>query len=213
MILICGIDEAGRGPVIGPMVIAGVILEEDKIQELTSLGVKDSKLLLHERREFLFKHIKKLCINYSIIKIEPKEIDEALNSTNMNLNLLELQSMVKIIDTITPAPNIVIVDCPSVNTYKYGMDIQRICKRSIEEVIAEHKADVNYPIVSAASILAKVIRDEEIEKLKNQYNIDFGSGYPSDPKTRKFLTENFSNPEYSTIFRKTWKTYKELLCG
>ena len=96
------------------------------------------------------------------------------------------------------------VDMPLHQSYK-----QYITKRLDKEIeiITEHKADLNYQIVSAASIIAKVIRDREIEKLKAEIGIDFGSGYCSDPKTKKFIEENWE--KHSKICRKTWSTWKE----
>src|SRR3990167_4128053 len=78
------------------------------------------------------------------------------------------------------------------------------------EIVAENKADVNYPVVSAASILAKVTRDNLIEDLKKKHKIDFGSGYTSDPLTQKFIAENWSNAKYSELIRKQWETFKRL---
>ena len=209
--LVCGIDEAGRGPVIGPMVMAGVIMEEEKNQDLIELGVKDSKLLSASERQRLYKYIVKMAINHIIISFDPAEIDAALNDPIMNLNHLEAKATASVIDVITPTPSRVITDCPSTNMAAYIQKVKSFLGKPTKAIIiSEHKADVNYPIVSAASILAKVTRDEAIERLKKYYKVDFGSGYPSDPKTKKFLAENYAKPKYSSIFRKSWKTYKEL---
>ena len=75
-------------------------------------------------------------------------------------------------------------------------------------MVVEHKADFNHLIVGAASIIAKVTREKELEKLRRKLKVDFGSGYPGDPKTKKFLEENWNNPKYSFLFRKSWATYK-----
>ena len=77
------------------------------------------------------------------------------------------------------------------------------------ELLVEHKADLNHISVSAASVLAKVTRDSEIEKIKKAIKEDFGSGYPSDPKTKAFLEKNFE--KYPEIFRKTWSSHKEMI--
>jgi ribonuclease HII len=79
-----------------------------------------------------------------------------------------------------------------------------------DKIIArcEHKADKNHSIVSAASILAKVTRDEEIEKIKKKYNIECGSGYPADPLCKKFLKEHGDEYAKLGIVRKTWMTWK-----
>jgi ribonuclease HII len=210
--LVLGIDEARRGPVIGPMVMAGTMMKEDGEKDLVSLGVKDSKLLSPKERQRLYTYILKMVVNHVIIIFSPAEIDAALQDPKMNLNHLEAKGTADIIEKITPTPWQVITDCPSNNTKAFIAKIRSFLKKRSEiEIVSEHKADVNYPIVSAASILAKVVGDNEIEKLKELYKIDFGSGYPSDPKTVAFLKKNITNEKYQPIFRKTWATYKELL--
>ena len=77
------------------------------------------------------------------------------------------------------------------------------------KLVLEHKADLNYPVVSAASILAKVTRDAEIEKIKKEIGVDFGSGYMSDPRTSEFLKKNYK--KYPEIFRKSWAPYQKII--
>jgi ribonuclease HII len=79
------------------------------------------------------------------------------------------------------------------------------------QLVVEHKADFNHLIVGAASIIAKVTREKELEKLKKKYHIEFGSGYPSDPTTKKFIEENWNDPKISSIIRKSWATYKTIV--
>lgn len=205
--LICGIDEAGRGPVIGPMVMCGVTIEESKIKELQNLGVKDSKLLSPKQREYMFKEIKHLVKDYKIIIIPPKEIDEAVESEELNLNKLEAIKSAMIINHLKP--NKAMLDCPSNNPKKYLDYLKIYIKDNSAEIKAEHKADLKYPVVSAASILAKVTRDKEIEKIKKEIKEDIGSGYPADPITVKFLKNNYK--KYPSIFRKSWASYKNIL--
>jgi ribonuclease HII len=200
--LIAGIDDAGRGPVIGPMVLAGVIIEESKLEKIKEIGAKDSKLLSPKQRKELFSKITQLVKNYQIIKISPKEIDEAVLSKTTNLNWLEADNMAKIINSLKPDKSI--IDCPSNNIEKFSSYLNK--KLKVRTILkCEHKADFNFPIVGAASILAKVTRDEEIEKIQKMVPYDIGSGYPSDPKTQKFLKEH--SDKYPEIFRKSWATY------
>jgi len=201
--IIAGIEEAGRGPVIGPMVMAICALEEKKISELISIGVKDSKLITPKNREILFEKIKKIC-EHEIIILTPEDIDSALNNPEMNLNKLEGITSAKLINKIKT--NKAILDCPSNNIKAYKEYVQSFIKKDTE-IIAEHKADLNHAIVGAASILAKVTRDKIIEELKKEVNHDFGSGYPSDPKTITFLKKNWNKHK---IFRTTWATYKKV---
>ena len=184
-------------------------IEESKQKLLTVEGVTDSKLLSPIRREQLFDKILEMVDEYRIIIVSPEEIDDNLNDPNLNLNLLEANTSVELINQIKCEK--AILDCPAHDTKKYARTVKEKLEDKNIEVIAEHKADLNHPIVSAASILAKVTRDKEIEKMQKEHNIDFGSGYPSDPKTKKFLIENFENKKYQKIFRKTWDTYKKLV--
>ena len=201
--IIAGVEEAGRGPVIGPMVMAICSIEEEKIPDLQRLGVKDSKLITPKNREILFEKVKELC-KHEIMIMQHDEIDDNLNNPDMNLNKLEGVVSAKLINKIKADK--VILDCPSNNITAYRDYVKSFVKKDIE-IIAEHKADLNHTIVGAASILAKVTRDRIIEEIKKEVKYDFGSGYPSDPKTILFLKENWHKYD---IFRKTWATYKKV---
>jgi ribonuclease HII len=205
---IVGIDEAGRGPVIGPLVMAGVKIKEKDEKKLIDLGVKDSKLLTLVQRESMFDKIPQIVDKYKIIIISPKQVDEALNDETTNLNWLEADHSVIIINELNSDK--AILDAPSNNIAKFTEYVEKRIKTKTK-IIAEHKADLNYPVVSAASILAKVTRDREIEKIKKKIKINFGSGYPSDPRTQEFLKNNYN--KYPEIFRKTWSSYKSIVEG
>jgi ribonuclease HII len=209
--LILGIDEAGRGPVIGPMVLAGCLITEESQIELKKLGVKDSKELTQKRREYLSEKIKEIAETFEIVLSSPSEIDNSLND-GTNLNSLEAKKIAEIINKINKGYSRikVIVDCPSVTIGKWTDTL----KTSIEnlsnlEIVCEHKADKNHVAVSAASILAKCIREKEMEKLRETYGTEIGSGYTSDPSTIKFLELNGVKHESSGIFRKSWDTWKK----
>lgn len=202
--IIAGVEEAGRGPVVGPMVMAICSIDKSKEAKLKQLGVKDSKQLSKKKREYLVQKIKTLC-DVDLIILTPQDIDDALNSSSMNLNLLEAVTTTRLIDRAKPDK--VILDLPSNNAQKYVNSVKTNLKHDLE-IIAEHKADVNYPIVSAASIVAKTVRDKEIEKLEVEIGKKIGSGYPSDPYTIKFLNENWN--KHPEVFRQTWKTYKKV---
>jgi len=204
MTLICGIDEAGRGPVIGPMVMAGVLIEEQDISKLKSMGVKDSKLLTKKQRNLLFKKIIKIVKKYKIIIIPPKEIDDALESDDLNLNWLEAHKSAEIINQLRPDK--VIVDSPSNNCEAYTKYLKKLLKNPKSlQLICIHKADVKHPEVGAASILAKVTRDKEMEKIQKKYG-NTGPGYTSNKITQKFLKENWE--KHPEIFRHSWVSYK-----
>jgi len=199
-----GIDEAGRGPVIGPLVIVGVEISEEKEQKLREIGVKDSKELTREQREELYKEIEKIADKIYVKKIWPIEINEWM-SKGKSLNELELKYFAEIINESDAEE--IYIDTPSPNPKNFKLKLLSLLKKDVK-IIAENKADKKYPIVSAASIIAKVERDREIEKLKERFG-DFGSGYPSDPKTRKFLEDHWE--EIIDYIRVQWKTFKEII--
>lgn len=203
--IIVGVDEAGRGPVLGPLVMAALAFKEEKIKELEWLGVKDSKLLSSEAREELFERIYEIADDFRIEVIEPDAIDLSLSEENTNLNWLEADTSARMISELNPDK--AIIDCPSVNIKAYKDYFSSKLKdvKSNINLVVEHKADFNYIVVAAASIIAKVIRDRYIENIKKEISIDFGSGYMSDPKTKKFLDEHHQN--YPHLFRKRWQSY------
>lgn len=206
-----GIDDAGRGPVIGPMVLAGVLADEKQIEQLKLLQVRDSKLVTPKRREFLFSKIKKIVEGCSIMKAPPSEIDEKI-SQKINLNWIEAQKAAEIINNLIKKVSKaeVIIDCPSPNTRAWhNYLIQYVDKPDKIKLRCEHKADLHYVIVGAASILAKVTRDREIEKIKEKYNIKCGSGYPSDPLCQEFLrTSKARELAKQGLIRRSWATWK-----
>lgn len=206
--LVAGVDEAGRGAVIGPLVIAGVLLNEEDLPKLKELGVKDSKLLSPQKREKLAIEIKRTVQKYSLTKLSPKKIDTVVENGRKlrRLNWLEAQAMAKVIQALKP--DRVYVDASDVLEHRFKHQILDCLPHSVE-LISEHKADRNYPVVSAASIIAKVERDREISELANTYG-DFGSGYPSDTKTMNFLTQCLAqSEEYPCFVRKSWKPAKK----
>ncbi len=204
--MICGIDEAGRGPVIGPMVVAGVRVNDDG--RLIEFEVKDSKMLSASRRDELEKKIKK-DTNYVIREISSSDIDTLRNS--MTLNQLEANVFAAIIEELCDEEDICYVDSASTNEGRFGKMVKKGIEKQVK-IVSEHEADRDYPVVSAASILAKVERDRQISMISEKIGRDIGSGYPSDQRTREFLkswiSENGSLPPHT---RKSWKTCETLL--
>ena len=210
-----GIDDAGRGPILVPMVLAGVLIDKKDEEILRNFGVKDSKLLNSKKRQEIAEKIKEK-FDFHFELALPKEIDErAANGTN--LNWIEAVKAAKIINTLSkkfPEKTEkvkVIIDCPSINTEKWGNYLLKyINKPEKIKLVCEHKADLNYLCVSAASIIAKTTRDAEIEKLKKTFG-EIGSGYPSDPVTQKFLEENLEMLKDIGIVRKSWNTWRKVV--
>jgi ribonuclease HII len=207
--LVGGVDEAGRGCVLGPLAVAGVSVDSSRLEELAALGVKDSKLLSPSQRDSLYPEIIKVCNRVEVSRIPPKMIDRYVSRGKKyrRLNYLEAIHMAKVIDALGVEE--VYVDAPDTNPPRFQMELAELlsCR---PRIVAEHKADVNYPVVSAASIVAKVERDIDVAALRDIHG-DFGSGYPSDPDTIAFLESwmksNSSQPEFA---RKSWKTWARI---
>ncbi|MFH1501257.1 MAG: ribonuclease HII [archaeon] len=213
--LLLGIDDAGRGPVIGPMVLAGVLIDAETEKEFKKLGIKDSKQLTPNKREILATIIREKAIGFHVSITPPNEIDTRIN-TGTNLNKLEAIKAAEIINKINLTSEKetkikVVLDCPS-NNIPAWIDYVKPHIKHLEnlKIIGEHKADVNHMSVAAASILAKTTRDKEIEKIKKNLGVDFGSGYPSDPITSKFLKDCGKKYRKDGIFRETWATWKDV---
>lgn len=156
------------------------------------------------QRENIAKELKKF-VKYKAIKVSPKEIDEAVDG-KLNLNWLEADNTIKILNELKP--NKAYIDCPSNNIQAYKNYLQKKLKQDIELYVG-HKMDSINLVCSAASVIAKVTRDQEIENIKKKIKIDFNSGYPSDPKTQEFLKKH--HKDYPDIVRKSWASYKKLL--
>lgn len=201
---ILGIDEAGRGSVLGPMVIAGVVVPEKMGKVLERMGVKDSKRLTPNRRTILSRKLKKM-FDYEIVVISAREIDE-MRAEGINLNEIEKNAMESILLKMNPEK--AIVDAVDVKAERFQDNLRNDTGIN---VVAEHKADDKYIEVSAASIIAKAERDNQISQL----NKDFiklggiGSGYPSDPKTKEFLT-NYTYEEMPDFVRRSWATVAKM---
>ncbi len=205
--MIAGIDEAGKGPVLGPMCVAGVLLDEKKLDALAQIGVKDSKQLTAKRREVLAVEIKNLVDKYFILEVSPFQIDELRKI--MTMNEIMVVSYAKVLEELKP--DHAFVDAADVIANRFGENIRKKYTRDLE-ITSEHNADVKYPIVSAASILAKVRRDALVKELEKKAGVEIGSGYPADPKTITFLEdwikEYGSLPDFA---RSSWETSKKLV--
>ncbi len=206
---VIGLDEAGRGSIIGPLVIGGVAIGQNKLDKLSELGVKDSKQLSPMNRNKLLPLIYKTSEKVVTRNISPSEIDDCvLNGKKYRrLNYLEAITMGKVASDLDP--DIIYVDASDTNPERFAKDIRSILNKDIE-IISVHHADELFPIVSAASIVAKCVRDAEIELISKKIGF-FGSGYPSDSKTihflKKWLHTYGEQPDFS---RKSWKTWDKI---
>ena len=196
----CGFDEAGRGALLGALVIAGACFLEEDLQRLKDIGVKDSKLLSPKKRDELAIEIKKIAKRWDIVEITANQIDQRFKS-GKNLNILELDGFSTLIKNLKPKK--AYIDC----FYKDPEKLKNLLsKETKSELIVEHKADMNYLVVGAASILAKTQRDDSIKDFEKETGKKIGSGYPSDSVSRKFVEENMNLP----FIRKTWASYENI---
>ena len=201
---ICGVDDAGRGSMIGPMVIAGISIEKKNIPKLRKLGVRASKKLSPKKRELLYKEIVKLVDDYHVIRIPPRTIDKYV--FEHNLNHLEAKKMAEVISNLNP--DLSYVDSCDVNAARFGREISDLSKKS--KVKSYHYADSRFVVVSAASIIAKVSRDRSIMRLNKTTNL--GSGYPSDKKSVNYVKKVVSSKKsLPTSIRKSWKPVQKIL--
>ncbi len=213
---VAGIDEAGRGPVIGPMVMAIAGCKTEEFSRLERVGVKDSKLLTPQKRDELFEVMSEL--SHEIISLSPQEIDAAVNgkSHGDNLNQLEARTTALLIFNLSKRIELdkVIIDSPTKTVSKHENDVRSYLGRLDPQGKTKHiklqceiKADYNYVIVGAASILAKVTRDRAIASLVKIHG-PLGSGYPADPYTQSYLDKHWQ--EGHDFFRKSWESYARL---
>lgn len=202
---IVGLDEAGRGPVLGSLVMGAVVADESRMDLFREFGVRDSKALTRKARERLFDRIS------SSFEIAHELVTaDDINQPGSNMNRLEYDALCRLMEKLHPDRLIVDAFLPP---HKLAKDLQS--RFPGLEVVAEWKADVNHPIVSAASIIAKVIRDREIDKLKETFGEDVGSGYPGDPKTKRWLRSQLLKnqlaiPGLPACVRLKWSTVDRL---
>jgi ribonuclease HII len=188
---------------MGPLVAAAVMVETDT--ELKRLKVKDSKLLTRVRREELDPLIREVA-RVEVAVIPASDIDDFLSTGT--LNLLEARVFAELIDRLEPQQ--AFVDAADVVEARFAKHIleQTACR---PDMVCQHHADVNYPVVSAASIIAKVVRDRAMDDIEAGFGRPIGSGYAHDQATIDFITswlqENGALPPH---VRRSWKTAKDL---
>ena len=220
IIIVCGGDEAGRGAILGPLVISIVSVKDTSLHRLSEIGVRDSKLLSERKRNLLYNEIGRIASDIKVDRIFPDEINEAMRR-HISLNELEAVRFAALFDRIEHDVHSVYLDSPDVIAERFGtrfklssskptrvIGLKEKQEKGIRytKIIAEHKADVKYPVVSAASIIAKVTRDREIEKLERRLKIPLGSGYPSDYKTIDIIKKNLKTGVLDGNIRERWST-------
>ncbi len=198
---IAGVDEAGRGPVIGPLVVCCAFCKREDEKRLRKFASKDSKALSAAQREQAYSKLKDFC-TFKWVELAACDLNVLMDTAT--LNDIEAKVMAGLIKQANA--NDVMVDMPDRYSWTFR---KRMEKFGVTRFEAEHKADENYPIVAAASICAKITRDKKIEEIKAA-TCDFGSGYPSDPKTITALKDRENRKLLEPFIRQKWKTLENI---
>lgn len=201
-----GADEAGKGPVLGPMVAGAVRADPDVLPE----GLADSKRLSPARREELDAALRddaEIAVATAVVSVV--RIDDSAT----DMNSLGVEAQAEALAAVAASGDAAVVDAADVSEERFGTRVREALANAgvPVDVTAEHGADDAHPIVSAASVVAKVERDRRVESLAAEFG-EVGSGYPSDPTTREFLSNYLD--DHGTLpacARKSWATCEDLL--
>lgn len=205
--LLMGADEAGKGPVIGSMFVAGLVIEEERLFDLAALGVKDSKMVSPAKREVLARKITSIATDQYILEVRPEIIDEL--RLVMTMNEIMVRSFSQVVDRLHADK--AVLDAADVNAERFAQAVRKRCRETTMDLIAEHKADQRHRVVSAASILAKVHRDESMRKLESEMHCKIGSGYPHDRDTIAFLSDwAKEKKDFPPCVRHSWATAQRI---
>ncbi len=202
-----GVDEAGKGPVIGSLFVAGVL----NFEGLEKIGVKDSKMLSPSKRAYIATLIED-ATEVHVVEMTAREIDEGRKKQTLNAIMVDLFS--EVFERFLP--DRAFVDAADVIQERFATNIRAQYEKNVKreiDIISEWKADIRYPIVSAASIVAKVHRDRSIKQLATEIGTEIGSGYPSDKRTVKFLRALIEEKgdDLPPYIRRSWKTVEKLI--
>ncbi|MDO8553170.1 MAG: ribonuclease HII [Candidatus Micrarchaeota archaeon] len=196
-----GLDEAGKGPVIGPLIVCVSICDRQHEKSLKKYCKKDSKQLSAKQREETLVELNKFC-TFKVIELTAADLNTHMKT--MSLNDIEARAMASLLKNLTGDIMIDLLD-----RYEWTFRA-RMEKFGIKRFEAQHKADENFPIVAAASINAKVLRDLRVKEIIEATGIDFGSGYPSDPKTISVLKNAELQKKLKPYIRERWRTLENI---
>ncbi|MFB6143124.1 MAG: ribonuclease HII [Halorientalis sp.] len=201
-----GVDEAGKGPVLGSLFAAAVRADPAALPD----GVADSKALAPARREELAARLRDAGdVSVGVAEIPPARIDDS----GTDMNTLTVAAQAEALAAVARDGDAGVVDAGDTDAVRFG---RRVADRvdAAVDVTAEHGADERHALVSAASVVAKVARDDHVAALGAEYDRPLGSGYPSDPTTREFLrtyvAEHGGLPDCA---RESWATSRDVLAA
>ncbi len=213
-----GVDEAGRGPVLGPLVVAAIAVPLSSEATLREMGVRDSKKLQANRRDRLAGEL--TMYHHRVVEVPAEDVD-ALRST-ASLNVIEARlfasTVLGVLEELGPEGRAsVYLDAADATESTFERHFRGALGDDpragrVVHVVSRHEADDLFPVVSAASILAKTRREEALARLRKELGDDIGSGYPSDGRTiaflEKWITEKGVLPPHT---RASWRTAQRLL--
>ena len=206
-----GVDEAGRGPAIGPLVVCALSIPKEDAEILTELGVDDSKNLTRLKRESI--HSKIIAISksrgweFSLILCDAERIDLWMETGTLNsLEVMAFSDAISEIADYSSEYNIFLDAC-DVDAERFGRNVSASLRQkgSGWKISSKHRMDSEDVVTGAASIIAKVNRDWEMERLSQELGIDLGSGYPSDPKSNAAIQDLCRKDFPADCLRRKWK--------
>jgi ribonuclease HII len=202
---ILGIDEAGRGSVLGPLVVGGFLVRSDRLEELRASGACDSKEISAVEREQVYAKLPTIGECRSVV-LTPREIDRFV--AHGRLNELEARAFGALVRELTP--DVARVDACDTDVRRFARAVAHWAD-SRAHVVASHHADRDDVVVGAASIVAKVRRDRAIDRLRRRLGTEIGSGYPSDDRTVEFLREHLAHTAvHPPWVRSEWATMQRV---
>ena len=155
--LIAGLDEAGRGPVIGPLVIGCVVMHQKDLHILDEIGVDDSKHLSPKKRGFLAGEIKRVCLIAKTLVISAEKLNDMHYKKKLTLNQIEEQGFAQLINELQQKPQAIFLDACDVNEDRFGKTIGKMLTFTPDQIVSKHKGDAIFKIVGATS--AKIPTD------------------------------------------------------
>lgn len=202
-----GADEAGKGPALGPMIAAAVRANPENLPD----GLADSKQLSEQRRRELDAALRAHpAITVATAAVSPERID----APETDMNSIGVAAQAEAVSELVENGNEIIADAADTDADRFGRRLADVIdaeERSVD-VHAEHGADESHPVVSAASIVAKLRRDERMTAIDGRHDRDVGSGYPSDPATQAFLESYVAeHGELPPCARESWSTCEDVL--
>ncbi|MEM4699736.1 MAG: ribonuclease HII [Candidatus Nezhaarchaeales archaeon] len=196
-----GVDEAGRGCVVGPLFVAAAAFTEEGLERLREAGVRDSKRLSRRRREELEGLIRREAAFLGLRRVDPWVID------SRNINEAEVEAVASLLSELRGRLEGAEVEAVTVDLFGREEELRDLINKAFPGAEARlvHGADALFTECSAASIIAKVERDRFIDWLKRAYG-DFGSGYSSDPRTVEWLAAAAASGRLPPWVRRSWRT-------